>query len=133
MLAYKTITLFLVAALVSNNCQQQQGKGLPFFALLVLFDHLQYLLSRFTGAARELTGALVVNPYDLEEASSALATALALPPEEQAERMRAMRQLVAEFNVFRWAGRMIVDGARVRRQGRLSDRLSNGLRTAEGA
>jgi len=90
------------------------------------------VLSRFTGAARELTGALLVNPYDLEEASAALATALALPPAEQAERMRAMRQLVAEFNVFRWAGRMLVDAARVRQQGRLSDRLTTGLRAVEG-
>ncbi len=90
------------------------------------------VLSRFTGAARELTGALVVNPYDLEEASAALATALALEPAEQAERMRAMRQLVGEFNVFRWAGRMLVDAARVRQQGRLSDRLGTGLRAVEG-
>jgi trehalose 6-phosphate synthase len=91
------------------------------------------VLSRFTGAARELTGALVVNPYDLEEASAALATALAMKPAEQAERMRAMRRLVSEFNVYRWAGRMLVDAARIRQQGRLSDRLTMGLRTVEGA
>ena len=91
------------------------------------------MLSRFTGAARELTEALVVNPYDLEEASAALATALAMPPAQQAERMRAMRRLVAEFNVFRWAGRMLVDAGRVRQQGRLSDRLTMGLRPVEGA
>ena len=90
------------------------------------------VLSRFTGAARELTGALVVNPYDLEEASAALATALAMPAAEQAERMRAMRRLVAEFNVYRWAGRMLVDAARIRQQGRLSDRLTMGLRPIEG-
>jgi trehalose 6-phosphate synthase len=91
------------------------------------------VLSRFTGAARELTGALVVNPYDLEEASEALATAVALTPAQQAERMRAMRQRVAEFNVFRWAGRMLVDAARVRQQGRLSDSFVTGFRRAEGA
>jgi trehalose 6-phosphate synthase len=91
------------------------------------------LLSRFTGAARELTEALVVNPYDLEEASAALATALAMPPAQQAERMRAMRRLVAEFNVYRWAGRMLVDAGRVRQQGRLSDRLTMGLQPVRGA
>jgi trehalose 6-phosphate synthase len=90
------------------------------------------VLSRFTGAARELTGALVVNPYDLEEASAALATALAMTPSEQAERMRAMRRLVSEFNVYRWAGRMLVDAGRVRQQGRLSHRLTMGLRPVEG-
>ncbi|MFO0581806.1 MAG: trehalose-6-phosphate synthase [Anaeromyxobacter sp.] len=89
------------------------------------------VLSRFTGAARELSEALVVNPYDLEEASAALATALAMPAEQQAERMRAMRRLVAEFNVYRWAGRMLVDASRVRQAGRLSDRLTMGLRPAE--
>jgi trehalose 6-phosphate synthase len=89
------------------------------------------LLSQFTGAARELTEALVVNPYDLEEASAAIATALAMPASEQAERMRAMRALVAEFNVYRWAGRMLVDAARLRQRGRLSDRLSMGLRALE--
>jgi trehalose 6-phosphate synthase len=91
------------------------------------------VLSRFTGAARELTEALVVNPYDLEEASAALATAVAMPPGQQAERMRAMRRLVAEFNVFRWAGRMLVDAGRIRQQGRLSDRLTMGLRPVEEA
>jgi trehalose 6-phosphate synthase len=81
------------------------------------------VLSHFTGAARELTEALCVNPYDLEEASAALATALLMPKDEQRERMRAMRTLVAEFNVYRWAGRMLVDAARLRRRERLSGRL----------
>jgi trehalose 6-phosphate synthase len=86
------------------------------------------VLSRFTGAARELTEALLVNPYDLEEASAALATAIAMPPAEQAERMRAMRALVAERNVYRWAGRMLVDAARLRQRDRLSTRLNLGIR-----
>jgi trehalose 6-phosphate synthase len=89
------------------------------------------VLSRFTGAARELTEALVVNPYDLEEASAALATALAMAPGEQEERMRAMREYVAEFNVYRWAGRMLTDAARVRQRGRLSDRLTMGFRSVD--
>jgi trehalose 6-phosphate synthase len=91
------------------------------------------VLSRFTGAARELTEALIVNPYDLEQASAALATALAMPAAQQAERMRAMRRLVSEFNVYRWAGRMLVDAGRVRQQGRLSDRLTPALRSVDEA
>ena len=82
------------------------------------------VLSQFTGAARELTEALVVNPYDLDQASSALAAALGMSREEQRERMRAMRALVSEFNVYRWAGRMLVDAARLRRRERLSGRLT---------
>jgi trehalose 6-phosphate synthase len=76
------------------------------------------VLSRFTGAARELSDALLVNPYDLEEASGAMAAALAMGREEQRARMRAMRALVAEFNVYRWAGRMLVDGGRLRKRDR---------------
>ncbi len=82
------------------------------------------VLSQFTGAARELTEALVVNPYDLDQASAALAAALTMPAEEQRERMRAMRSLLSEFNVYRWAGRMLVDAARLRRRERLTGRLT---------
>ncbi len=82
------------------------------------------VLSQFTGAARELTEALIVNPYDNDEASNALATALYMSPEEQRERMRAMRAFLAEFNVYRWAGRMLVDAARLRRRERLTGRLA---------
>jgi trehalose 6-phosphate synthase len=89
------------------------------------------VLSRFTRAARELTEALVVNPCDPEQASAALATAPAPPPAQQAERTRAMR-LVAELNLYRWPGCMLVDAGRVRRQGRLSARLAIGQRPVEG-
>jgi trehalose 6-phosphate synthase len=89
------------------------------------------VLSSFTGAARELTEALFVNPYDLDEASAALEAALAMPAADQADRMRAMRALVAEHNVYRWAGRMMLDAARVRQSGRLWERLSVPARTSE--
>ena len=91
------------------------------------------ILSRFTGAARELNEALLVNPYDLEEASAALATALSMAPAERSERMRALRAHVREFNVYRWAGRMLSDAARVRKRDRLSSRLSIGLRPVDEA
>jgi trehalose 6-phosphate synthase len=90
------------------------------------------VLSRFTGAARELTEALLVNPYDLEEASAALVTALSMSASEQAERMRALRAHVSQFNVYRWAGRMLSDAARLRNQDRLSTRLSLGLHAVDG-
>ncbi|MCK6546331.1 trehalose-6-phosphate synthase [Myxococcota bacterium] len=83
------------------------------------------VLSQFTGAARDLTEALIVNPYDLVEASDALAQALKMPIAEQRERMRAMRRLVSEFNVYRWAGRMLVDAAELRRRERLSGRIAS--------
>jgi trehalose 6-phosphate synthase len=82
------------------------------------------VLSEFTGAARELTESLIVNPYDLEASSDALAAALMMPPEEQEDRMRSMRALLAQFNVYRWAGKMLVDAARLRNQERVAGRLS---------
>ncbi|HVZ61009.1 MAG TPA: trehalose-6-phosphate synthase [Terriglobales bacterium] len=82
------------------------------------------VLSEFTGAARELTEALIVNPYDLEASSDALAAALKMPVEEQQDRMRSMRSLLVQFNVYRWAGKMLVDAARLRNQERVAGRLS---------
>ena len=90
------------------------------------------VLSQFTGAARELTEALIVNPYDLDEASSALVTALNMSRGEQRDRMRSMRAFIAEFNVYRWAGRMLTDAARLRSRDRLTDRLTDHLMAAAG-
>ncbi|MEY4095124.1 MAG: hypothetical protein RLZZ53_2323 [Acidobacteriota bacterium] len=81
------------------------------------------VLSQFTGAARELAEAIVVNPYDTDECASALLAALQMPEREQRARMRLMRGLVSEFNVFRWAGRMLIDAAGMRKRRRLLDRL----------
>jgi trehalose 6-phosphate synthase len=82
------------------------------------------VLSQFTGAARDLTEALVVNPYDLAEAGNAMAAALRMPVNEQRERMRSMRRMISEFNVYRWAGRMLIDAAELRRRERMTGRLS---------
>ncbi|HUP02800.1 MAG TPA: trehalose-6-phosphate synthase [Bryobacteraceae bacterium] len=85
------------------------------------------VLSQFTGAARELTEALIVNPYDVEQSSDALATALRMPALDQQVRMRSMRSLVAHFNVYRWAGEMLADAAQLRRHERLAGRLAERL------
>ncbi len=80
------------------------------------------LLSQFTGASRELAEALIINPYDIEQCAAALHVALTMPPDEQRDRMRRMRGLVQEFNVYRWAGRMLLDAARMRQRRRLAAR-----------
>jgi trehalose 6-phosphate synthase len=85
------------------------------------------ILSSFTGAARDLPEALIVNPYDFDEASDALAAALEMPPEEQRTRMMAMRRFVAEFNVYRWASRMLRDAERLRRRERTAGRFETPL------
>jgi trehalose 6-phosphate synthase len=80
------------------------------------------ILSEFTGAARELPEALIVNPYDADQCAAALHLALTMAPTEQRDRMRLMRGLIAEFNVYRWAGRMLLDAAVMRRRGRLLEK-----------
>ncbi len=79
------------------------------------------VLSSFTGASREMSEALIVNPYDEREMALALETALNMPAQEQRERMRLMRQQIREQNVYRWAGRMLVDAARIRQRRRILD------------
>jgi trehalose 6-phosphate synthase len=78
------------------------------------------VLSQFAGASRELPEALIVNPYDADQCAAALHLALTMGPEEQRARMRLMRGLVSEFNVYRWAGRMLIDAASMRQRSRLS-------------
>jgi trehalose-6-phosphate synthase len=81
------------------------------------------VLSRFAGAAREMREALLVNPYHLEEVSDALHRAATMHVDEQRERMASMRMTVREFNVFRWAGRMLADAGRQRFKERIEARV----------
>ncbi|HET9400220.1 MAG TPA: trehalose-6-phosphate synthase [Candidatus Acidoferrales bacterium] len=67
------------------------------------------ILSSFTGAARELADALLVNPYDSEQLADAIRAALEMSPEDRKARMRRMRRVVQENNVYRWAGNLISD------------------------
>lgn len=83
------------------------------------------ILSQFTGAARELHEALIVNPYHIEEGAEALYRALRMPADEQRERMRTMRVRVRDFNVYRWAGRMLQDAARLRQRERVRSRINS--------
>jgi trehalose 6-phosphate synthase len=78
------------------------------------------ILSQFTGAARELSEALIVNPYDVDQSATMLHYALTMPLTEQRDRMRIMRALIREFNVYRWAGRMLLDAAGMRKRDRLT-------------
>jgi trehalose 6-phosphate synthase len=88
------------------------------------------ILSQFTGAARELAESLIVNPYDIEQSAAAMHIALTMSAEEQRARMRSMRNLVQEFNVYRWAGRMLLDAARMRHRRRVLSRARAARRQA---
>ncbi|MFI5087384.1 MAG: trehalose-6-phosphate synthase [Terriglobales bacterium] len=65
------------------------------------------VLSPFTGAARELPDALIVNPYDTEKLADAIHQALEMEGTERRARMRRMRQVVRQHNVYRWAANLI--------------------------
>jgi alpha,alpha-trehalose-phosphate synthase [UDP-forming] len=72
------------------------------------------ILSRFTGACRELRDALIVNPYDTEQLAEAIKFALSMDPEEKRLRMQRMRRVVREHNIYRWAASMVHELSEVR-------------------
>jgi trehalose 6-phosphate synthase len=79
------------------------------------------ILSHFAGASRELSEALIVNPYDTAGMAEAIHEALKMSEPEQEARMRMMRAQVKQRNVYRWAGQMLLAAARLRRSQRVQD------------
>ena len=72
------------------------------------------VLSKFAGASRELKDAVMINPYDIEEMADAIHLSLTMEPSERTERMKRMRTVVKEHNIYRWAGNLITTLARLR-------------------
>ncbi len=72
------------------------------------------ILSRFTGACRELRDALIVNPYDTEQLAEAIRFALTMDLEEKRLRMQRMRRVVREHNVYRWAASLVSELSEIR-------------------
>jgi trehalose 6-phosphate synthase len=75
------------------------------------------ILSQFTGAARELRDALLVNPYDVDQTAEAIRAALEMEPEEKLMRVRRMRKTIRENNIFRWAANLVTELCEVRLDG----------------
>jgi trehalose 6-phosphate synthase len=67
------------------------------------------VLSRFTGASRDLRDALPVNPYDVESMAEAIRTAFEMDPAERRRRMARMRGHVRERNIYRWAALLLAE------------------------
>ncbi len=65
------------------------------------------VLSQFTGSARTLKGAHVVNPYSAEETAEAIHAALSMSPAQQHRRMKDMRSMIRDYNVYRWSAELI--------------------------
>ncbi len=72
------------------------------------------ILSQFTGASRELRDAIIVNPYDIEGMAEAIRMALEMDIEEQRARMRNMREVLKNRNIYYWAGSLISALSQVR-------------------
>lgn len=67
------------------------------------------ILSKFTGAARELKEAIQINPFSIEEGAEAFHLALRMNMDERKRRMRKMRECVEENNVYKWAGKYLTE------------------------
>jgi trehalose-6-phosphate synthase len=65
------------------------------------------VLSDFAGASRELTDAVIVNPFNEEQVAEAMRNAIEMEPEERRRRMQKMRAVVAEANIYRWIGKIL--------------------------
>jgi trehalose 6-phosphate synthase len=72
------------------------------------------ILSTFAGAAHELSDALLINPYDVQQLAEAIHRAIEMPEDQQSLRMQRMRQNVREHNVFRWAANLLSDLTEIR-------------------
>ncbi|MFA5782787.1 MAG: trehalose-6-phosphate synthase, partial [Bacteroidales bacterium] len=64
-------------------------------------------LSRFAGASQELQGAIIVNPYDIEKSADAIKSALEMTTEQQHQRMKQMRQIILDNNIYSWAATLL--------------------------
>lgn len=65
------------------------------------------ILSQYTGASRELKDALIINPYNGEQTADAIKEALEMTPKEQTKRMRNMREIIKNYNVYRWSAELL--------------------------
>ncbi len=61
------------------------------------------ILSEFTGAAKELGEAIIINPNSRGAIANAIKGALEMPEEEQIKRNELMQKRLKRYNVFRWA------------------------------
>ncbi len=60
------------------------------------------ILSELAGAADELNGAMLVNPYDIEGFSDCIREALIMPEKEKRARMKALRMQITENDIYKW-------------------------------
>jgi trehalose 6-phosphate synthase len=122
--SHATLMGFLRAAQVALVTPVRDGMNLvakEFVAAQDADDPGVLILSPMAGAARELTGAVQVNPYDKRGLAHALETALQMPLEERRQRHQQMLEAVRRQDIHSWYGRFIHDltGAPLHREARI--------------
>jgi len=65
------------------------------------------ILSKFAGAVQDLKGAIIINPYSAEDTAQAIYEGLTMPTSEQHRRMKKMREIVKDYNIYRWAAEFL--------------------------
>ncbi|MGB8194972.1 MAG: trehalose-6-phosphate synthase [Chitinophagaceae bacterium] len=95
---YRSANLCMVTSL-------HDGMNLVAKEFIAARDHNDgvLILSRFAGASQELHGALIINPYDIEQTADSIKAALEMPAEMQAQKMKQMRRMIMNHNVYSWA------------------------------
>jgi trehalose 6-phosphate synthase/phosphatase len=81
------------------------------------------ILSQFAGSAIDLTAALIINPYNIEEGADAIARALQMPAQEKKERMQNMFASLEERNIYDWTEKFVKRAITASRENR--DRASS--------
>jgi trehalose-6-phosphate synthase len=71
------------------------------------------ILSRFTGAARELPEALLINPYATDEFAQTIKAVIEMPSEEVSLRMKKLKEIIKERNIYRWADRILTKAIQI--------------------
>ena len=114
--SHREISRFYRAASVCMVTSLHDGMNLVSKEFVAAREDEQgvLVLSTFAGAAHELSDALLVNPYDVQQLSDALHQALEMSEEQQAMRMARMRKTVHEHNVYRWAANLLSDLTEIR-------------------
>jgi len=74
------------------------------------------ILSEFAGAAAEIDGVILTNPYSPDHMDEALATALAMSPAERRDRMQRLRRRVLDHDVHAWSESFLGDVSQIAAQ-----------------
>ena len=103
--SHEEITPFYRSANLCMVTSLHDGMNLVAKEFIAARDHNDgvLVLSRFAGASQELHGALIVNPYDIEQTADAIKTALEMPIEQQTQKMKRLRRMIMNHNVYSWA------------------------------